>query len=312
MSMNNLVSVIIPFSGRNDDVIELHRDYTEALDKIGSPYEIIYIVDGEFEAQFEQLTQLSNDDESIHVVKLAKTFGEASALNIGFDNSKGDLILTLPAYYQIEANELSKLFSEMEDNDMVIASRYPRIDSFSNRFMSKIFHKILTFISNSSFKDLGCGVRLFKRKIVDEITVYGEQHRFLPILATGRGFTVREVDLKQSTKEVFRRKYKIRTYISRLFDILTIIFLVRFTKKPLRFFGLIGSFMFACGGLLISYPIIERVFFSVALADRPIFVIAALMIVLGIQVLALGLIGELIIFTHGKNTKEYNIEKIIN
>jgi len=311
MKDKEFISVVIPISERIDDLLELHADYKSALVKVGNPYEIIYVVDGDFELELKQLTSLVNDNDNVKVIKLAKTFGEAAALNIGFENSTGELILTLPAYYQVEPTELSTLVQAFGTNDMVTACRYPRTDSGINRFMAKIFHKILGAITNSSFKDLGCSVRLFKRKIIEEIVVYGEQHRFLPIAAKGRGFKVEEVNLKQSAKETYRRIYRIRTYFSRLLDILNIFFLVKFTKKPLRFFGLIGSFTFVSGGALFLYPIIERLFFGVALADRPALVIASLMIVLGVQVFALGLIGELIIFTHAKNTKEYNIEKII-
>ena len=307
MKSKKLISVVIPISERNDDILELHADYKSALVKTEYPYEIIYVIDGEFTHELEQLSHIAD----VKVIKLAKSFGEATALSIGFENSKGDLILTLPAYYQVEPSELPKLVEAASSNDMVIASRYPRTDSIVNRIMAKVFHSLLNFIAKSSFKDLGCGVRLFKRKIIEEIAVYGEQHRFLPILALGRGFSVKELDLKQSTKETYRRIYRVGIYVNRLLDILTILFLVKFTKKPLRFFGLIGTTMFVCGGALFAYPVLERLFFDIAMADRPILVISALMIVLGVQVFALGLIGELVIFTHAKNTKEYNIEKII-
>lgn len=312
MSNKELVSVVIPISERNDDILELHGEYINAMSEIGYSFEMIYVIDGQYDRELEQLAPIARQSDKIKIIKLAKTFGEAAALNIGFENSKGDLILTLPAYFQVEPSELPKLVADISNNDMVIACRYPRTDSIINRFMAKAFHLILNLIAKSSFKDLGCGVRLIKRKVLDEIVVYGEQHRFLPILAIGRGFTVKEVNLKQSSKETYRRIYRARTYLSRLFDILTIFFLVKFTKKPLRFFGLFGSFMFVCGGGLFLYPVIERLFYGIAMADRPVFVIASLMIVLGVQIFALGLIGELVIFTHAKNTKEYNIEKIIN
>ncbi len=312
MENKEFISVVIPISERNDDLMDLHADYKSALAQLVNPYEVIYVVDGHFDRELEQLTKIVNEDDDTKVIKLAKTFGEAAALNIGFENSKGDLILTLPAYYQIDPSELSKFVEAFDSNDMITASRFPRTDSIVNRFMAQVFHKILGVITKSTFKDLGCGVRLFKRKIIEEIVVYGDQHRFLPITAKGRGFKVKEVNLKQSSKETYRRIYGARTYVSRLLDILNIFFLVKFTKKPLRFFGLIGSFMFISGGLLFLYPVVERIFFNIALGDRPIFVIATLMIVLGVQVFALGLIGELIIFTHAKNTKEYNIEKIIH
>ena len=155
-------------------------------------------------------------------------------------------------------------------------------------------------------------MRAFRREIMDEVSVYGDQHRFLPILARSHGFQVVEVDVAQSEKDVFKRVYSFGVYVRRVLDIITIFFLVKFIKKPLRFFGLIGFFTFAVGGLATTYLIAEKLIFGVGLGDRPALMLSALMIVLGIQILAVGLIGELIIFSNIKNLKEYSVKRIVN
>jgi hypothetical protein len=146
---------------------------------------------------------------------------------------------------------------------------------------------------------------------VAELPLYGDQHRFLPLLAARLGFRIGEVNVAQSRKEKFWRLYRPGVYPRRLLDLLTVFFLIKFTKKPLRFFGLIGAATFLLGGLLTLYLVIERLFFGVPLAQRPALLLSSLLVVLGVQIFALGLIGELIIFTHAKDIKEYTIDEII-
>ena len=312
--MNNepKISVIVPVSERYDDIRTLYHEYKHGLASTGHKYEFIYVLDGDFPDVLKQLKLLSEQNEPIKIIKLAKCFGEATALTAGFENSSGDVILTLPAYYQVKPSEIPKLITELKNYDMVIGRRWPRIDSRINRLQARIFHMILNFIADSSFHDLGCGVRAFKRQITLDVPVYGDQHRFFPLLASRQGFRIKELDVAQSAKDPFRRVYRLGVYPRRILDILTVFFLVKFTKKPLRFFGLIGASMFTTGGIILFYLVVERLFGYTALANRPALLLSSLLVVLGVQIFALGLIGELIIFTHAKDMKEYSIEKIVN
>ncbi len=305
------VSVIIPVSERFDDVPELYQAYKSGIEASGFSYEFVYVLDGEFPDVLAELQSLQEKGEQITIIKLAKWFGEATALTAGFENSTGEVILALPAYYQIEATEIPSVLKALQDNDMVVARRWPRIDSSINQVQSRAFHWALTF-TGCSFRDLGCGVRAFKRQVIEEVTVYGDQHRFLPVLADRRGFSIRELDVAQSAQDSHRRIYRPGVYLRRLLDILTVFFLVKFTKKPLRFFGLIGSATLTIGGITLLVLVIERLFFGVDLADRPAMLLSSLLVVLGVQIFALGLIGELIIFTHAKDMKEYTIDEIVN
>jgi glycosyltransferase involved in cell wall biosynthesis len=306
------VAVIVTVSERYDDPAQVYAEYRRALDTSGYRYQITYVLDGDFPDVLEELRRLQREGEALRIVKLSRWFGEATALTAGFNNSRGDAILTLPAYHQVEPAEIPRLIKELERCDMVLARRFPRADSGFNRVQTALFNWLFRAMTGSVFRDLGCGVRAFKRQVIEQIPVYGDQHRFLPLLASRQGFKVGELDLPQSSKDQRWRIYRLGVYPRRVLDLLTVFFLAKFTKKPLRFFGLVGIAVFAAGALITAFLVIERLFFGVGLGDRPALLLSSLLVVVGLQIFALGLIGELIIFTHAKDIKEYTIEKIIN
>jgi glycosyltransferase involved in cell wall biosynthesis len=306
------LSVIIPVTRRYDPVDKLFEAYRKGIEPSGLDFEFIYVLDGGNPDVQASLQKLKQAGAPIKIVVLAKSFGDATALNMGFAQAKGDTILTLPAFAQVKAEALAEILAALEGKDMVVACRHPRRDSKFNVFSAQAFNGLLRRMLDISFRDLGCGVRVFKRKILDEISLYGDQALFLPVLAHLQGFKVMEVNASQASEDSARRVYSVKLYFQRLTDILTIFFLAKFTKKPLRFFGLIGVVIFLLGSLWTLWLAVERIFMGVALADRPALVLASLLIVLGIQMLAVGLIGELIIFTHAKDMKEYTVSEIVD
>ena len=274
-------------------------------------YEFIYVLDGEQPEALEELTTLQKT-EKLTIISLAKWFGEATALNAAFSKASGNIFLTLPAYEQVETDGLHRLVEALNDCDMVLVRRWPRNDSILNRLQARLFNFLLRLSTDLKIRDAGCSVRAFKRNVIDEVNIYGDLHRFFPVIAHRQGFRVIELDIAQSKKDTRQRIYSPGLYLRRLLDLLTIFFLIKFTKKPLRFFGLVGSTLFGFGLAITMYLITERLLFDVALADRPALIFSSLLIVLGIQIIAIGLIGEIIIFTHAKDLKEYKIDKIIN
>jgi glycosyltransferase involved in cell wall biosynthesis len=312
LKQKGLVSVVVPIVSRFDDLAELYAGYKGALAKVAPQHEFIFVVDGGNEDAYKTLLRLKDEGADFTILRLAKYFGESTALSAGFDRARGALILTLPAYFQIEPESLETMFHAIHGNDLVIAHRWPRAGGVFEKIRRESFHFLLRSLSGEQYRDLGCAVRLFRRELVDEIHLYGDQHRFFPVLASRQGFQVREVDVRQSPRDDFRGRYRLREYLHRLLDIVTVFFLVRFTKKPLRFFGMVGSVVFALGGLVVMTLVIQRLFFDIGLADRPALLLGSLMLVLGVQVFALGLIGELIIFTHAGGMKEYTIAEIVS
>ncbi len=313
MNTNNTtkISVIIPITERFDPISELFHEYKHGVEKTGLDYEFIYVIDGEQPNTLSELSKLQ-ETEKLTVITLAKTFGESTALSAAFNEVSGDIVLTLPAYNQIEAEEIPKLVASLENCDMVLARRWPRRDSFFNRQQNKLFNFLLRLSTDLEIHDAGCSARAFKRDVIKETQLYGDLHRFFPVIAHRQGFRVIELDVAQSKKDIHQRLYSPGLYIRRLLDLLTIFFLIKFTKKPLRFFGLVGTTLFGLGVISSSYLIGERLIFGVSLADRPALFLSSLLIVLGVQIIAIGLIGEIIIFTHAKDLKEYKIDKITN
>ena len=312
MSDRYELTVVVPVSGRVDNTLELHRDYAAAFDEADCRVEFIYVLDGEYPGVRKLLGELQREHDNIRVIQLGRWFGEATALRAGFDRAGTDWVMTLPAYYQVDPKSIVQLLNHSTGADLILGRRWPRADSRLNQFLTKAFHRVVSFLTGTHFNDLGSGCRLINKQVIEEVPVYGDQHRFLPILAHSRGFNVVEVDLPQSTKETFHRFPGFGVLPRRVLDLITVFFLVKFTKKPLRFFGLIGAAAAGLGLLLLVAITAQRLFFGVPLADRPALLLASLLVVLGVQLLAIGLVGEIVIFTHATQLKEYTAAEIVN
>lgn len=306
------VSLIVPVTERCEDLAEIFRVHREILNRRGVRSECIFVLDEGFERDGDTMCALAQDDDAIRVIQMSRAFGEATALGVGFEQAEGDLVVSMPSYFQTAPEGLDALLDALEENcDVAIARRWPRQDSWINKLQNAGFHFVVRRFTGVSFHDLGCGLRGMKKQVAREIPLYGDLHRFLPLMAYQRGFRVREIDVPQHQADQSTRLYKPGIYLRRLLDILTIVFLFKFTKKPLRFFGLIGSGLFATGLGVSFYLALERLMGISALADRPVLILGVLLMVLGVQTASIGLLGEIIIFTHARKMKDYTIEKFL-
>jgi glycosyltransferase involved in cell wall biosynthesis len=306
-----LLSIIVPVGRRHGDIARLHADYKLGVEATGRRHEFVFVLDGPLADVAAALAVLQQSGENITVVSMSREFGEATALMAGFEQCSGQTILTLPAYSQIDATDIVKLVAAMDRCDMAVGHRWPRAGGWLESLRRRAFHGLVASVTGLKLRDLGCGARAMTRRVLEEISVYGDQHRFLPVLADRQGFRVLEIDVAQSPADRFEGVYPPRDYAHRVLDIFTVFFLVRFTKKPLRFFGMLGASLFGLGSLLVFYLVIQRLFFGQALADRPALLLSSLLLVVGLQLFALGLLGEIIIFTHARNIKDYQIDRVI-
>ena len=309
---NDELSIVIPISERYEDIAEVYENYATSLRNAGYRYHFYYVLDGEYPDVAKALQRLTSDGQPITTIQLARYFGEATALAAGFRASSSEQILMLPPYLQIEAAEIPKLIEALAHCDVAVARRIRDKDTLFNRLQSNLFNWTARALTKEPFHDLGCGAKALRRSAANELQLYGDQHRFLPLLAKYSGFRVREISCRQAVSDQQSRPYMPGIYVRRMLDLLTAFFLLKFTKKPLRFFGLLGSLVFTAGAALMIVLVIQRLGFGIALGDRPMLLLAALLTVLGIQIIAIGLIGEIIIFTHAKDIKEYNIELIVH
>lgn len=306
------LSCVVIVTERFDDVATVYKEYSAAAREISTSHEFVFVLDGNYPSAEQALTALVRQGEPVRVIKLAKWFGEATGLTVARDFCKGQVILTLPAYFQADTKDLPKVVEALKNHDVAVARRWPRSDSFLNRMQSWLFHTLVARIGGRRYHDLGCSVRAMDRHVLNELTIYADQHRFLPIIAEQQGFTVTEVNVAQARSDLRTRLYAPGVYVRRLLDLVSVFFLTKFTKKPLRFFGLIGATALGIGSVLLVWLTIDRFFLDIPLANRPLLLLASLLWVLGIQLLGLGLVGEIIIFTRARELKDYRIERVIN
>jgi len=306
------VSVVIPVGDRHADISELYNEYRLGLEQLHGVYEVIFVLDGRKDGCVEALRTLQARGEPVVIVALTKTFGEATALMAGFEQTRGSVVMTLPAYFQVESDSIPALVQALDSADVAVGRRWPRAGGKLEGLRRAIFHRAVGWMSGLQFGDLGCGARAMKRRVIGEIYLYGDQHRFLAVLAHRLGFRVTEITVRQSSKDRFEGRYRLREYAHRALDLVTVLFLVRFTRKPLRFFGMIGLALTGAGALLLLGLVAARIAFGHPLAERPALLLSSLMAVLGLQLFAIGLLGELIIFTHSREIKDYQIERIVH
>lgn len=301
------VSVIVPVSERPHDLVDLYRDYSRELGRFEPKHEFVFVSQPWFTKLTEPLKELAAAGESISVFQVGQAVGEAALVKLGAAQSRGDIVLTLPCYRRIVASSLPGLLAALEGGaDMAVARRWPRRDSWINRLQNRAFHALLRRSGSGRIHDVACGVRAMRREVLDDIPLYGDYYRFLPLLALREGYKVEEVDCPQHPADLQPRVYSPGVYLRRLIDIFGIFFLLRFTEKPLRFFGLLGAGFSITGGVVLLVLFIERLG-GQGIANRPLLLLGVLLFVLGVQAIALGLIGEIIVHLHAPRGRFYRV-----
>jgi FemAB-related protein (PEP-CTERM system-associated) len=307
-----LVSVIVAVSGPEARPREVVDGIGAALTTGGYACEFVVVIDGPghpFDGELRDVALRW----PVRVVQLeGGGLGESIALSAGVAKAKGDLVVNVPSYLQIEPVDVVSVVKALEAGaDCVATWRHSRIDPWLNRLQSALFNALLRVVMGTPFHDLNSGTRGFRRQVLEEVAVYGELYRFLPVLARRQGFRVVEVRVRHREEKGRAGFYGLGVYLRRLLDILTITFLTRFTQRPLRFFGYLGFGAIAIGAPIAAWYLYDRVVMGESLSDKPAFVIGLLLACFGVQFLGFGLIGEIIIFTQAPNLREYKIEDTV-
>ncbi|MEO6594227.1 MAG: FemAB family XrtA/PEP-CTERM system-associated protein [Planctomycetota bacterium] len=306
-----LVSVVVAISGPEAHPREVVEGIGKSLLAAGYPCEFVFVLDGPAVLFEEELRSLAAA-WSLRVVQLeGGGLGESIALSAGVAKARGEHIVNVPPYLQLEPDEIVKVIAALEAGaDCVATWRRSRIDPWLNQFQSRLFNWLLRWIMNMPFHDLNSGTRGFRRHVLEEVAVYGELYRFLPVMARRQGFRVVEVQVRHREEKGRAGFYGIGVYLRRILDIVAITFLTRFTQRPLRFFGYLGFTAIAIGTPLAAWHLFARLG-GEPLTDKPGFVIGALLAAFGVQLIGFGLIGEIIIFTQAPNLRDYKIEDIV-
>lgn len=305
------LSVIVSFYNLEQDVDEYFNGLKSTLDSLDETYEIILIDDNSQDGTYPKLLKIAQGHSHVKLIKMRSRFGEASAFEAGFKLSLGQKIIFYTTRVRPDARDLPKLLAKLSQGyDLVIGWRSPRQDSLLNRFVSHVFNFITKMISKLPLNDINSGILVMKRDVLENIQIYGGLNQFIPILAKKQGYKITEEKIAQLTGK-FRKSKSLSEYLQRSLDILTVIFLTKYSKKPIHFLGFVGGVLTVFGGIIDIYLFFYRILGYGSIAGRPLLLLGALSLVIGIQMIAMGLIGEMIIFTHAGDIKEYNIEEII-
>ena len=305
------VSVIVLVVEMHDDLAKLYDEFSGALRALGKTYEFVFVLDGGFRQLVEPLKAIRQGRPGIRIVALGRPFGESVALQAGVENSTGATIVTLASYFQVGAEAVARALGGLDQGaHLVVVRRYPRLDSFFNRLQSKAFHGLVRLLTGTRFRDLTCGFRAMRREVLEDVRPYGELHHFIPLLAERAGFRVKEIDAPQRREESAARVFGIGLYMGRVMDVVTVFFLTKFTRKPLRFFGMIGTLVGVAGFAILTYLAAYRLLGYGAIGDRPILLLGLLLVVFGVQSISIGLVGEIVIFTHARD-KEYRVDLVL-
>lgn len=300
-------SIVVVVSERTEPFAEFYQEYAEPLRAGGISFEFIFVAPANMRAQLDPLIPLRQKGEPIVLFEAARFVGEAALLRSALQHARGEVILVLAAYRRVAAGAIPLLLRAIDAGaDLVVAQRSVTGEAVANRIQRRMVHAIIRALVGGSFRDLGSGVRAYRREVLSELPLYGEFSRFLPLFAVREGFRVQEIEVPQHPADQKTRIYSPGIYLRRLLDLLTVFFLIRFREKPIRFFGLLGGAVSLSGLVILAILGAQRLG-GQPLADRPMLLVGVLLFVLGVQGLALGLIGEIIVHAGAKRRTVYRL-----
>jgi glycosyltransferase involved in cell wall biosynthesis len=293
-----VISVVVPVHEEERTVALLFDELQAALDPLGQPWQAVFVDDGSTDGSFAALTRLHNLHDNVRVVRLRRNFGKAAALAAGFANAEGDVVVTIDADLQDDPAEIPRLLAKLDEGfDLVSGWKAHRRDPITRRALSRIFNWVTGRVSGLRLHDLNCGLKAYRAEVVQGLRLYGELHRFIPVLAHYRGHRIAELPVNHRPREHGRSRYGVERYLRGFLDLLTVSFIGRYRYRPLHLFGGLGLGLGALGLAVLVYLTILKIG-GEALSRRPLLILGVLLVVVGLQFFSLGLISELITSQH--------------
>ncbi len=296
------ISVVIPLYNEAENIPELYRQLTEALESMGRPYEIIIADDGSTDGSFQALAEIHELDPRVKVIRFRRNYGQTAGFAAGFERARGEWIVTMDADLQNDPADIPRLIAKAEEGyDVVSGWRVHRQDALLTRKIpSRIANWLIARVTGVYLHDYGCSLKVYHRDVVKNIRLYGELHRFVPAVASGVGITVAEVPVNHRARERGQSKYAgLRKTISRtvkvFLDLLTVRFLLSYSTRPIHIFGTLGLVLSGLGGLLGLYLTFEKLALGQNIGTRPLLLLSVLLVILGVQMISMGLLGEVMV-----------------
>ena len=306
--MKTYISIIVPLFNEAPNLAELHNRIQNMLSDFlpqDKKYEVIFIDDGSNDNSFEILKSLHGKSQCVKVLKLRKRFGKTAAFAVGFLEAKGDIVVTIDGDLQNDPADIPKLVEKIDQGyDVVSGWRKERKDGFIKVFLSRIYNAVTSLFSGIQIHDFNCGLKAYKKQVLDEIEIYGTLHRYIPVIAHWKGFRIGEVEVKHNRRLYGKSKYGIARIFEGFWDLATVTFFLRFNQKPLHLFGNIGVIFLFFGLIINSYILSIWLRFHSIMGRHPLLILGVMLMILGVQLVSLGLLAEMIVNTsrNGKDT----------
>ncbi len=303
------ISILVPLFNEEESLSKLARAIVESLSKISSNYELYFVDDGSTDNSLNVIKELSKTNNRIKYISFRKNYGKSAALNIGFKNVSGDVVITMDADLQDDPAEIPNLIKELEKGfDLVSGWKKHRYDPFIKKYSSKFFNYVTKIMTGIKIHDFNCGLKAYRKDVVKDIDIHGELHRYIPVLADWKGYKVTEIPVKHHPRRYGKTKFGVSRFFKGFLDLVTVIFTTRYIRRPLHFFGLLGLISFLAGFLIDGYLSILWFLHRVNLSNRPVLYLGTLLIIVGVQFFSLGLIGEMLV--HSDTTEnDYGIKE---
>jgi glycosyltransferase involved in cell wall biosynthesis len=299
---SDLISVVVPLFNEEPTLATLYAQVHAAL--AGASWEIVYVDDGSTDGSHRELVKLHDQHDNVRVVRLRRNFGKAVALSAGFAASSGDIVVTIDADLQDDPAEIPKLLLKLaEGYDLVSGWKNGRRDSLPRRLLSRVYNATTAVVTGVRLHDMNCGLKAYRAEVLRNVRLYGEMHRFVPVLAHHFGFQTAEVPVNHRPRVSGRSRYGLERYARGLFDLLTVADLGRYRYRPLHFFGGIGLLLGITGTVILAYLTAIKAG-GVAIGGRPLLMLGVLLLVVGVQFFSLGLVGELLTSQHEERTAD--------
>jgi|PlaIllAssembly_1097288.scaffolds.fasta_scaffold02037_1 glycosyltransferase involved in cell wall biosynthesis len=304
------LTIIIPIHNEEDNINLLYQKLKSTLSALKLNYEIIIVDDGSTDSSYEKIFRLHDQDPAVRIIKFRKNFGKSTALNAAFRHAKGEIVITMDGDLQDDPEEIPRFITKIQEGyDLVSGWKYPRLDPITKTLPSKFFNKLTCLILGVDLHDFNCGFKAYKHVVVKNLQLYGEMHRYIPALAAWNGFKITEIKVAHHPRHSGKSKYGFSRFIKGGLDLITVKFLTNYASRPLHVFGLPGLLSLILGSVIGIYLSYLRFFEDAKIGDRPLLILSVLLIVLGLQFISIGLLGEMITYRH---IREENNDQFID
>jgi glycosyltransferase involved in cell wall biosynthesis len=312
-----VISVVVPVYNEEQSVALLYEELEAALDPLGEPWQAVYVDDGSTDGSFAALTRLHARTGNVRVVRLRRNFGKAAALAAGFAEAEGDIVVTIDGDLQDDPAEIPRLLAKLDEGfDLASGWKAKRRDPLTRRLPSKLFNRVAGWMSGLQLHDMNCGLKAYRAEVVRSLVLYGELHRFIPVLAHEQGYRVAEVPVHHRPRDHGRSRYGLERYLRGFLDLLTVSFMGRYRHRPLHLFGGLGLLLGVVGTALLLYLTVVKLT-GHAIGQRPLLTLGVLLVVVGMQFFTLGLISEMITSHHeeralARDQRDARVEEVLS